>query len=307
MVKKIRKQFGELKEGINDIKLDDTNIKELIADIETPAFGYEKKCIVAKNTGLFKKEGKRKSSENLETSNRIAEYMKENEEIVKQVVVLIFIEQEVDKNNLYKIIEQKGTICYFDELKPMQIIARLKSICSSYKVQVEDFSLKYLIECVGTNMQDLINEIRKLIEYVGETGKIEKKDIDILCIKQFETIIFDLTDNLGKRNIKQAINILHQLLEDKEPIQKILINLYNHFKKLYITKLADKRNKPLIECLGLKQNQTFLITKYKTQANYFKEQELKNILQRLIELDTCSKRGEIDIEVGLETILCCYC
>ena len=43
MVKKIRKQFGELKEGINDIKLDDTNIKELIADIETPAFGYEKK------------------------------------------------------------------------------------------------------------------------------------------------------------------------------------------------------------------------------------------------------------------------
>ena len=63
LVKKIKNKFGEVVKGINFISIDETNVNELIADIETPAFGYEKKLIVARNTGLFKKEGKRKNAE----------------------------------------------------------------------------------------------------------------------------------------------------------------------------------------------------------------------------------------------------
>mgnify|MGYP001625241688 FL=1 len=55
-VKKIKKEFGELIKGINYISLDETNINSLISNLETPAFGYDKKLIVAKDTGLFKKE-----------------------------------------------------------------------------------------------------------------------------------------------------------------------------------------------------------------------------------------------------------
>lgn len=36
--------------------MDETNINSLISDLETPAFGYDRKIIVAKDTGLFKKE-----------------------------------------------------------------------------------------------------------------------------------------------------------------------------------------------------------------------------------------------------------
>ena len=57
-LKKIKKEFGDLVKGINYIQIDDTGVQELIDDIETPAFGYEKKLIIAKNTGLFKKEKK---------------------------------------------------------------------------------------------------------------------------------------------------------------------------------------------------------------------------------------------------------
>ena len=35
--------------------------------------------------------------------------------------------------------------------------------------------------------------------------------------------------------------------------------------------------------------------------------ELKNILQKLIDLDYKYKIGEIDLQVGLESILCTYC
>lgn len=156
-------------------------------------------------------------------------------------------------------------------------------------------------------MQNLINEIRKQIEYVGENGTITKETIDLLAVKQIESIIFDLTDNLGKRNIKNARLVLNNLILSKEPLQKILITLYNHFKKLYITKLAVEQNRNLAECMNLKPNQLFLVNKYRKQSECFSMGELKDILQELINLDSNYKVGLIDLNVGLDSILCRYC
>lgn len=55
-VKKIKKSFGELQQGINFIQIDESNVNNIIADIETPAFGFEKKLIIAKNCSLFTKK-----------------------------------------------------------------------------------------------------------------------------------------------------------------------------------------------------------------------------------------------------------
>ncbi len=156
-------------------------------------------------------------------------------------------------------------------------------------------------------MQELINEIRKLIEYVGENGTIQKQDIDKLATKKIESIIFDLTDNLGKKDTSKALEVLHNLIYSKEPLQKILITLYNHFKKIYFTKLAIKYNKDIATSINLKANQSFLVNKYKMQAKYFTEAELKNILQEIRDLDFNYKNGLIDLQVGLESILCTYC
>lgn len=306
-LKKIKNNFGERKAGINEVRIDDTNVNGIISDIETPAFGYEKKLIIARNTGLFKKEGKRKIATNSELSNKVAEYIKENIKILQEAVVLVFVEEEAEKNELYKVIEQNGIVCEFQELKPVQIIARMKAICNAYKVQIDDNTLKYLIECSGTNMQDLINEIRKLIEYVGVNGTVTKQAVDLLCIKKLESVIFDLTDNLGKKQVNKALEVLHNLIYQKEPIQKILITLYHHFKKLYIIKIAQRENRNIAESLNLKPNQMFLVTKYKTQADYFKENELKKIVEELIDLDYNYKIGLIDLNIGLESILCRYC
>ncbi len=307
-LKKIKKLFGECVKGINYIPIDDTNIWEIVSDIETPAFGYEKKLIIARNSGILKKEGKRKNAELEKIRNRLAEYLEANFAIIKESIVLVFIEEDIDnKSKLYKTIEKIGEVCYFEYQKPIQIERRIKAICHGYKVNIADVDIRYFIESCGTNMQELINEIRKLIEYVGENGTIKKEDIDKLCIKKLESVIFDLTDNLGKKETNKALQVLNNLIYAKEPIQKILITLYNHFRKLYLTKIAVKNNQDMITSLNLKPNQTFLVNKYKTQAKYFKEKELKDILQSLRDLDYHYKIGLIDLQIGLESILCRYC
>lgn len=307
VVKKIRKNFGECINGINYISIDETNISELIADIQTPAFGYPKKLIMIRNSEILKKEGKRKNQELAKIKTSVAEYIENNIAEINESVILVFVEENVEKQKLYKVLEKNGITCEFTYQKPNQIVRRLKSIANAYKVNVAENTLQYLIEQCGQNMQDLINEIRKLIEYAGEGGTINKADIDLLCTKQTQAIIFNLTDYLGKKQIKLALEELNNLLYNKEPIQKILITLYNHFKKLYFTKIAEKNKLDIAKALNLKPNQMFLVNKYKMQAKSFTDLEISNIIKELIDLDYNYKIGKIDLNVGLETILCNNC
>ena len=307
-LKSIKKLFGEKINGINYVLIDETNLNEIISDLETPAFGYEKKLIIAKNTGLFKKELKKKSkNDNSNLKTKLNEYIKENSDLINETIVLVFVEETAEKCELLETIEKLGVVCNFEYQKPIQIQSRLKGIINAYKVNVEMSTLNYLIECCGTDMQELINEARKLIEFTGEGNTITKEAVDKLAIKKMESIIFDLTDSLGKKNTKQAIEVLRNLIISKEPLQKILITLYNHFKKIYLAKLAILQNKNVTTYLDLKPNQAFLANKYKAQASYFKLKELRRILQEFCDLDYKYKIGLIDLNVGLEAVLCAYC
>jgi len=300
VVKKIKTLFGELVLGINYFNLDESNIKELRNNIETVAFGYSQKLIIVKNANLLKKDAKK----NKQDINIVNEYIINNVDLINESVVLIIIESTVDKVPLLKCIEEKGVVCNFELLKPVDITKRLKAICTAYSVNISENDLKYLISTCGSNMQDLINEIRKLIEYVEKDGTITKKEIDLLCTKQLDSVIFDLTDKLGKKDTKASLNILRELIILKEPVQKILITIYGHFKKIYLAKLCEKYKKDIVKALKLKPNQIFLVSRYKSQANLFTEQELEKILEELTNLDANSKIGLIDVQVGLESLLC---
>lgn len=305
-IKKIKKLFGELLLGINYIQINESNVGDLIADIETPAFGYDKKLIIVKNANLLKKERKVSQKSNSDLQEKIAKYIESNIETINESTILIFIEEDISKCDLVKVIEQNGIVCNFEKLKPIDIKKRIKAICNAYKVNIDDGTLQFFIETCGTDMQNLINEIRKLIEYAGENGTITKESINKLSIKEFEAKIFDLTDNLGKRDIAKALEILKELLYNKEPVQKILITLYNHFKKIYLCRLCLEYNRNIQDALKLKPNQTFLVSKYKKQAEYFDTEQLRKILGELINLDKNYKIGLIDINIGLEAILCAY-
>lgn len=296
-VKKAKKSFGELQLGINYIQIDESNVNNVISDIETPAFGYERKMIIVKNANLMQKKNA--------ISDKLSEYLNDADKQILDSIELIIVEDSVEKNALFNTISKIGMIKEFNEQKISQLITKVKSISAAYGVQIQENVAQYFIECTGTNMEDIINEIRKLIEYAGKGGTIKKEDIDSLTIKKSESVIFDLTDNLGKKNIHEAINVLHDLIYAKEPVQKILVMLYNHFKKLYIVQLSNGQN--VAQNLKLKPNQTFLVSKYQNQAKFFTQDEIRNLLNEFIYIDEASKSGNLDINVGLESVLCRYC
>ena len=157
-IKKIKKEFGELILGINYVPIDENNVNSIISELETPPFGYEKKLIIAKGCNLLKKETKTKKNKNAEISQKIADYLKDS-------IVFIIVEDTAEKTtDLFKFVSSKGEVKEFTELKPAELMQKLKSICNGYKVDIDNDTLKYIVETCGTSLQELINEIRKLIK-----------------------------------------------------------------------------------------------------------------------------------------------
>ena len=77
----------------------------------------------------FKRETKgRTGGVSKELKDKINDYLKENVDMIKNAVVLVFVENEAEKNSIYNTIEKIGTICEFEEQKPQQIIKRLKEL-----------------------------------------------------------------------------------------------------------------------------------------------------------------------------------
>ena len=188
---------------------------------------------------------------------------------------------------------------------------------------------------LGITNEDFEGET-KLISYVKE--RCLTPDESKRLIKELETvdlkykIIVHLAIMLGLRRSeilgikwsdidfdKCTVSICQSSLQvcNVVYVEGYLKNTYSH-RKIYMPKttmelLKDYRkeslkyNKDIISTLNLKPNQTFLVNKYKMQSKYFKTEELETILQELINLDYNYKIGNIDINIGLESILCRYC
>ena len=297
-LQKIKEQFGELVKGINYIVLDKDNISNLESEINTYPFGYSKKLIIVKLEN--------KSSKDDEEESKKSEFLTESLEDTllsfDESVCVVFIGDFNQRSKIYKIVSQKGKCYSFEKKKENEIISWCASKFSENNISISNQDVMYLVNLCGTEKQILKNEMDKLFGYATYSKVIKKEDIDKLCVKTSDVIIFDLTDSLGTKNVKNALICLNELIENKEPIQKIVIMIAKHFKSLLVTKIATEQNLNVMNELGTKS--TYATNKYKEQARRFSKQELVNMIKKLAKLDVDSKIGKIDLKIGLEKIIC---
>lgn len=294
-LEKIKKSFGELVKGINYIVLDKDNISNLENEINTYPFGFDKKLIIIK---LDKKSAK----EDEEAKDFLTDSLIKTLEELDETVCVVFVGDFTLKSKIYKLVEKKGKCFNFQKKKENELITWCKEIFDKNEIKISNQDISYLISLCGTEKLVLKNEIEKLTSYALNTKSIKKEDIDKLCIKTSDIIIFDLTDSIGTKNKAKALTCLEELIENKEPIQKIAIMISKHFKSLLVAKIATEENKNLMDELNTKS--TYAANKYKEQARRFSKNELIEIIKKLAKLDIDSKIGKIDLKIGLEKLIC---
>lgn len=279
--------------SMNFVKLDDETIAKLPDNCEQMPFCDEKKIILVKNSGLFT-SGKKVSAS---VSEKVVEYLLN----LPDYAVVVFNEESVDKRlTPYKKLSKVGK---FEEEKFRGTVDLANWICSGMKkcgAEIDIEEAKYLAECSGPSMSYLHSEIKKLAVLNKEGEKITKKLIDDVCIKSMQGIIFDLTDAIGTKDKKKSLILVNELILKKEAEQFILIMLYKHFRNLFLLRVATDEGRASAEELGINP---YVYRKLLGQVKNYEKTELRNILKKLVELDVKSKKGEIDLRVGLEVLL----
>lgn len=287
----IKSQYGNLKKGMNLILIDKDNLNTLEQELTTYSFLKEEKLIIVK----IPKKSKDEEAPSDWLSDRVLELLSEKVENA----TVIFVEDGSGKGKLYNAINKYGKVIKFEKDKKDKLNSWVMEECKNRNIVISPQSISYFIEICGTDKQILSQEINKLMDYIGTKGVIDKGVIDLLCIKAPEVIIFDLTDALGRKNTKLALKYLSELLECKEPLQKIMIMITKHFKMLLLSKIAIKEGKNLARDLGVN---AYAAKKYSEQARNFSEEELLKTFEDLAKLDIDSKLGKMDLKIGIEKI-----
>lgn len=78
-------------------------------------------------------------------SDKIAAYINENHDEINESNIIVFIDSEAEKNELYNCIEKWGIVCNFERLKLASIAKRLQAIAKAYQVNIENTTLEYFI------------------------------------------------------------------------------------------------------------------------------------------------------------------
>lgn len=279
--------------SMNFVKLDDETISKLPDNCEQMPFCDEKKVILVKNSGLFASSKKVSPS----VSEKVVEYLLN----LPDYAIVVFNEESVDKRlTPYKKLSKVGK---FEELKYRGTIDLANWICSGMKkcnavIDIED--AKYLADSCGPSMSYLYSEIKKLAVLNNEGEKITKDLINEVCVKSMQGIIFDLTDAIGNKDKKKSLILMNELILKKEAEQFILIMLYKHFRNLFLLRVATDEGRASADELSINP---YVYRKLLGQVKNYEKNELRNILRKLVELDVKSKKGEVDLRIGLEVLL----
>ncbi|MBN1334431.1 MAG: DNA polymerase III subunit delta [Deltaproteobacteria bacterium] len=79
-----------------------------------------------------------------------------------------------------------------------------------------------LVTLVGRDLGHLAVEVDKLLAWMRGTGRITAAHVEEVCSLLGEAVTWDLTDAIVRQNAGRALGILHRLMEEGQPPEKVL-------------------------------------------------------------------------------------
>lgn len=267
------------------------DVSKVIGAAETMPFFSEKRLILIENSGLFKSQ------------SDLADYIKS----IPETTYIIFVEAEIDKRNrLFKAVKAVGTVSEMNNLDEANLKQWITSLLVKDKKKITGDTILYLLSKTGTDMENIQNEVEKLICYAIDREAITAQDIDTVSTTQITSKIFLMIDAIGGRKQEKALELYYDLLALKEKPMSILFLITRQFNILIQVKnLASLgyNNSVISQKTGL---MSFTIAKYVSQAKNFTMNTLKQALQSCAEVEEQIKTGRLIDKIGVELIIVRY-
>ena len=259
---------------------------DIIIQAQSLPFFADVVLIVVENSGLLKRTSDLSASlESIPPSTKI-----------------IFVEREIDKrNSLYKFIKSSGTIAELEHKNDKELINWVAGYLKREDCLITLRAAKLLIAKAGVDMQQLVNELDKLVAYVGEKKQIDIEQVEDIISTQLSNRIFVMIDNIVSGKCKEALNMYKDLLALKESPLAIMSLLTRHYNiLLQLKELQGETDNNIAKRLGIP---SFTVRKYKAQSGVYNKMQLKKIVLECVDTEEAVKTGTIGAQVGIEMLI----
>ena len=146
-------------------------------------------------------------------------------------------------------------------------------------------------------MTKISGEVEKLIAYCFGNAEVTAQDIEELVIKENDYQIYELTEQVARKNNAKAYAILADTLSKSNDHQRIFTALYYHFRKLFYCSVSNKSTSVLARELGVKSE--YALKKLIEQSKRFTPKMLKQTVDMFVKYDADFKSGKITIQNAL--------
>jgi DNA polymerase-3 subunit delta len=150
---------------------------------------------------------------------------------------LIFVFKELRSTDSFlKEFKKNGKIVRFFQPHERDIPLWIKKRVVKFDKRITDEACQYLLNMVGNNLSDLLNEIEKASLYVGDKALIELNDVQQSVAETPFHSIFHLTRYIGDGDVEKALRALHSLREAGTHPLVVLAMISRHFRFIWMAK-----------------------------------------------------------------------
>ena len=212
---------------------------------------------------------------------------------------LIFYELAPDKrSSYYKVLKSKTQLEEFNETDSRALAKWLADEAKKQGGSLTTADANYLVERVGTNQEQLANELAKLITY---EPKISRASIDLLTEKTPQSKVFDLLDAAFAGDKERALELYSEQRAQKVEPQAIMAMIAWQLKLLSLAKLGiNKSSQQIAKDASLSP---YPVMKAQNLARKIDDNKLQTMVAEALEIDEKGKTKNIDLDEALKTYI----
>jgi DNA polymerase-3 subunit delta len=219
--------------------------------------------------------------------------------------VLVLTAPELDRRTgFYRSLRSKAQVLEYPKLKGGALEAWAASHMRAGGYNVAPGVVRRLLDAVGTDLQTVANEIEKLMLLAGSTRMITEEAIGELAGAGRQRGIFELTDAMGRRDVRGALCILGSMLNSGESPLMIVTMMARHYRQILIVKeMLESRRNPS-EISQAAQLPRFILDDFLRQARSIDREAARKMYLKLAETDRRFKSTNVDHRMVLESLIC---
>ncbi len=266
----------------------------------------EHKMVIVKNSGFFRSQRKSGEGDSEATGEKESKKDELSEFLanVPSYTCLVFVEDDVNRKlRAVNAIKKHGLVVEFDYQKPADLAKWVVKVFEANKKKIDMVTASMIVENSEPGMTEILNEVNKVILFVGERTRITDDDIKKVCTKSIKSMIFDLTDAAAERDSSKALKLLNDMISLKEPVPKIFFMLTRQLRLVLQMKLLTEEGMSTNQAISRMRLTPYAARKIVKQAQGFSAEMLKEVLEECLKLDEAVKSGRLEDRAAVELLI----